>query len=126
MICNGCMRGSSQANPLKLHPDLSVTGSCNCVDRYAIKADWVLFTCPRVGFTKHTLHTHYLPHQLEEPSLNEKKEGLGKVKRDFHELMDCRDAQGSTFDEAIKASLVPDKFGVVQDACECKYCSRSA
>ena len=127
MICNGCMRGSSEANPLTLHPDLTVTGSCNCGDQYAIKADWVLFTCRYVGFTKHKLHTSFLPQRIDEnPSLNEKKRGIDLVMRNYHELMDCRDAMGYTFDEAITACLVANRFGVVPNTCECKYCKFTA
>ena len=40
--------------------------------------------------------------------------------------MDCHDAHGCTFDDAIKACLVPERFGVVQDAFECKYCTHTA
>ena len=85
--------------------------------RYENQADWVLF-----DFDMQLVH-NYLTDRLDnEPSLNEKRMGLDMKERNYHELMDCRDARGVTFDEAIAASLIPDEEGVVHVECDCCYC----
>ena len=122
MICNACLRVLDVVNPIKLQPDLTLSGYCICVDQYTIKADWVLFGGPD-GFDQHPIHRGYLPKRLKhEPTIITRRKGVDQVERNFQELMDCKDPRGSTFDEAIKASLLPNMFGKITNACVCEYC----
>ena len=89
---------------------------------HANKADWVLFP-GRQENRAHFLHIGFLPARLvDKPTLYEKRNGFDRVERDYHELMDCYDANGLTFDEAIKINVLPDKSGSVNNTCECIHC----
>ena len=126
MVCNTCMRQSNVASPINLQSNLTLSGTCNCGDQYAIKSDWVLFN-DATGYDTHLLHLVFLPDRLDqEPSLIERRTGSDTVERNYHELMDCRDSLGVTFDETIAATIVPNGIGVVNDVCLCQYCAGNA
>ena len=122
MICNACEVEKDKGEHIFLLKDLTLLGDCDCDVRYdEVKADWVLFD----DFEDYGLHALYvyLHQRLDlEPSLNEKRKGVDQVERNYHELMDCRDADGMTFDEAIADCLIPDDEGVVNVECDCCYC----
>ena len=122
LLCDACDQEKDEWIHVYLLNDLTLVGNCECGLRYEEKADWILFEDPE-DLDIHPMHYEYLPPRLEEePSLNEKRKGADQVERNYHELMDCRDAHGVTFDEAIAACLIPDKKGVVNVECDCFYC----
>ena len=124
MICTACARGSNRVNFIELNNDLTLTGDCCCLNRYATKADWVLFTNPTTRRDQHLIHKVFLPRRLQQaPTLNERRNHPDMVDRNYYELMNCQDACGVTFDDAIKTSLVPDESGFVNNACGCDHCS---